>query len=552
MGLAMFCSSCGASIANQSKFCGECGAKQVAPAPTDSTRAESKRAFSSSRASTSNHPALKTVFITTHEFSESLIQLLYEVDGYASNVISTPSNNNEELAHLCKARLRNTENVCIVGGFDDVSPFQVPNPSASPDDPDEWCFTDSLYACPDFDQDTDDAESAISSVGISRIPTLNKDTLRDLLGSITLDGNLRDQFCFGVTAQLWEPATAQIFLETSLNTMTLYASPDWDEESITDEINSVSDAKNARVFLFNVHGSDETTEWVGDGEDYRFGPTVLSPNALRDMSESVLISEACYGGAMQYGEPSIVEQFFESKGKAFVGCSVVAYGNPGIEDMPLFSADMIALILLRKLGEGLTLGESLRVAKIETLREASAICDNDEDLDFETYAGYATKAILSFNAFGCPWIKFNKALTDNGPQGVTQPLRPSASDRLNNLRSRVSARMQSRSQRITQRLSPLRTNYREKLPLRSQLFLMSVDESLETFRSFRDAERIEELLHKNQIKISNCKFYKSQSKAAGGYLISGQRNLVNRKSAETLALVTNGSGELKLVLASKG
>jgi hypothetical protein len=270
------------------------------------------------------------------------------------------------------------------------------------------------------------------------------------------------------------------------------------------------------------------------------------------MSDSVLISEACYGGAMQYDEPSIVEQFFESKGKAFVGCSVVAYGNPGIEDMPLFSADMIALSLLRKLGEGLTLGESLRLAKQETLREATAICDADEDLDIETYAGYATKAILSFNAFGCPWIKFNRAVNVSDPQGVVQPQRPSASDRLNDLRSRVSARMQSRSQRLTQRLSPLRNNYRAKLPLRSQLFLMTADESLETFRSFRDVKRIEELLDKNQIKISNCKFYKSKSKTAGGYLISGKKDLANRKSSETLALVTNGSGELKLVLASKG
>lgn len=548
----MLCSACGASIADQSKFCGECGAKQVKPSPTQSTRHESKRGFPVIKALNGNHPALKTIFITTHGFAESLAQLLSEVDGYTSNVISTPSDSHEELAQMCKVRLKGAENVCIVGGFDDINPFQVPNPSASPDDPDEWCFTDGLFACPDFDHDTDDAESAIPVAGVSRIPTLNKDTIRELLGTVTLEGNLRDQFCFGVTAQLWEPATAQIFLETSLNTMTLYAAPDWDEPSISGEINRSPASNKARVFLFNVHGSDETTEWVGDGEDYRFAPTVLSPSALKDMSESVLISEACYGGAMQYAEPSIVEKFFESKGKAFVGCSVVAYGNPGIEDMPLFSADVIALSLLRKLGEGLTLGESLRLAKQETLQEASNICDVDDDLDIEMYGGYAAKAILSFNAFGCPWIKFSDSVDGAAPQGEAQPSRPSASDRLSQLRTRVSARMQSRSQRLTQRLSPLRNSYRAKLPLKSQLFLMSVDESLSAFRSFRDAERIEGLFKTNQIKLSNCKFYKSKSKSTGGYLISGQKSEVGGNRLETLALITNGSGELKLVLASKG
>jgi hypothetical protein len=508
--------------------------------------------FSSSKSSGTkpHHPALRTLFVTTHGFAGTLSKLLSEVGGFASNVISTPGNSRDDLAKLCKKYLDQFDSLCLVGGFGDISPFQVTNPSAGSGDPDEWCFTDALFACQEFDED--DVESAIPKVGVSRIPTLNNDTVQKLLSTIELDGNVRDQFCFGVTAELWEPATARIFKEAGLNADALFSAPDWDEVPISKKINETEFTNKARVYLFNVHGGSDSTEWVGDGHENRFEPRVLSPNALqRSMSNSLLISEACYGGAMEYDEPSIVEQFFESDGKAFVGCSVVAYGNPGVEDMPLFSADVIALSLLRKLSEGLSLSESLREAKKETLEEAIGACESDPGLDIETFGSYASKAILSFNAFGCPWLRFSKASIGALGSGIATAPTSATTDRVNDLRSRLNSRIQARSQRVSQRLTPLRESYRARLPLKSQLFLMSSDESLAALRSFRDFQRIEKYLIKNKLNKEVCMVYKSNKMNVGGYLISVSNDSCHKDMIETIKFITNADGEVKFILSSK-
>ena len=545
----MFCSTCGSALTELSKFCGSCGAKQGQTTQPIIKGARLEQFSSSKSSGTKPHPALRTLFVTTHGFAGTLSKLLSEVGGFTSNVISTPGNSRDDLAKLCKKYLDQFDSLCLVGGFGDISPFQVTNPSAGSGDPDEWCFTDALFACPEFDED--DVESAIPKVGVSRIPTLNNDTVQKLLSTIELDGNLRDQFCFGVTAELWEPATARIFKEAGLNADALFSAPDWDEIPISKKINENEFTDKARVYLFNVHGGSDSTEWVGDGQENRFEPTVLSPNALQSMSNSLLISEACYGGAMEYDEPSIVEQFFESDGKAFVGCSVVAYGNPGAEDMPLFSADIIALSLLRKLSEGLSLSESLREAKKETLEEAIGACESDPGLDIETFGSYASKAILSFNAFGCPWLRFSKASIGALGSGIATTPTSSTTDRVNDLRSRLNSRIQARTQRISQRLTPLRESYRARLPLKSQLFLMSSDESLAALRSFRDAARIEGFLAKKKLKFSNCNLFKTKSTSSNGYLICASSKPKDNNYTENLALVTNNNGELKFILCSK-
>jgi hypothetical protein len=551
---AMFCSTCGSPISQQSKFCGKCGAKQGTMEQTRNSQPDSIQLLSPKIQNDREHPAGRTLFVTTNDFASTLSELLSEIEGYTSNVVAVPSNSNEELAQHCTAHLKDFESICVVGGFSDIGPFQVPNPAANFYDDDEWCFTDGLFACPERDQEGNDVESAIPLIGISRIPTLNTETVRKLLGSIELKGNVFDQFCFGVTAELWETATARIFRETSLNSKPLYSSPDIDEESVSNMINDISFPNDARLYLFNVHGSGETTEWVGDGERHRFGPTVLSPRAFQDMSHSILISEACYGGAMQYEESSIVEQFFESNGQAFVGCSVVAYGNPGDEDMPLFGADIIALSFLRNLGAGETLGESLRKAKHEALNRAMSVCEDADDPDPEVYGSFVSKTILSFNVFGVPWLRFN--MTSAGSTSAfeqdSNSERPLTSNRLNDLRARVNSRMQSRSQRLTERLSPLRSSYRSRLPLKSQLFLMSVDESLAAFESFRDAQKIQNFLGKRQIDISSCRFFKSKKTSSKGYVISARQKSSDRGIPESIALITNAHGELKFVIASKG
>ena len=550
----MFCTACGASIAEQSKFCGTWGSKQEQPLGVRKISENVRSSMLTKNRGLVEHPASRSLFVTDHSFANTLQDLLSEVNGYNSNVISTLGNNNEELANLCKKYLNKFDNICVVGGFGDISSFQVPNPAAGPDDPDEWCFTDSIYGSEMFIED--DVESAIPKIGVSRIPTLNEETIRKLLNTTELNGNVHDQFCFGVTAEMWHPATEKIFKEAGLNIQSLFSAPDWEHKSIKLKINEVNNPDKARVYLFNVHGGGDSTEWVGDSESNRYEPIVLSPVALRDMSDSVLISEACYGGAMQYDEPSIVEQFFSSNGKAFVGCSVVAYGNPGVKDMPLFSADVIALSLIKNLGQGLSLAESLKNAKQYTLESALSVCGDEIGLDVDILGRYATKAILSFNAYGCPWLKFSHRSSIFGADVVSSTASVDSSslgnnNRLNDVRSRINSRLQSSQERISNRLSPLRARYRSKLPIKSQLYLVSIDESLSAFRSFRDADRIEKFLKNNSLSVSECRFYKSKKDGVDGYLLSIGKSMANNKAKETFAIVTNGKGELKIIIGSK-
>lgn len=548
----MFCNKCGAPISEKSKYCGACGAKQgVADNPLK-TRDNDRSSSTTNNKKIRVHPALSTLFVTTHAFAKKLQELLSEVDGYNSNVISVVDDNNERLANLCKEYLDKFDSLCIVGGFNDISPFQVANPSAR-EDHEEWCFTDALFGCSAFDED--DVESAIPNIAVSRIPILVESTIRDLLVTTELDGNAHEQFSFGVTAELWKPATEKIYNEAGLRDKTLLCAPDWKVESISEKINEIDHSNKTRLYLFNVHGGGDSTEWVGESRERKTGPIVLSPEVLKDMSDSILISEACYGGAMQYEESSIVEEFFSTKGKAFVGCSVIAYGNPGEEDMPLFSADVIALTLIKKLGEGLSIAESLKAAKINTLQNAISVCQ-EEELDIKLYGRYAAKAILSFNAFGCPWIKFSHRSSVSSTAS-TMPTDPpnttsaSVNDRLSNIRSRLNERMETRSDQIRQRLNPIRTSYRSKLPINSQLFLIGMDESLSAFRSFKDARRIENLLETKQLNITNCQFYKSDKSKSNGYLIAAAPISDSRGSRESYAIITNSKGELKAVLGSK-
>lgn len=550
----MYCVACKTYIAEHSKFCGSCGAKQGATNQSAKTLENTHPSSMIRREQKDAHPALNTLFVTTDEFAETLKNLLYEVNGYKSNIISIPGNNHQELANQCRLNFNQYSSICIVGGFGDISPFQVPNPSSSADDPDEWCFTDSIFGCHSFDED--DVETAIPTVVVSRIPILDENTIRNLLADIELNGRLHEQFCFGVTAELWRPATAKIFEETGLNKSALFSTPDWEEKSISVKINEILSPNKARVYLFNVHGGADSTEWVGDSRERRFEPIALSPVALKEMSDSILISEACYGGAMQYEERSIVEQFFYANGKAFVGCSVVAYGNPGYEEMPLFSADVIALSLMKNLSQGMPLGESLKAAKKETLESALSSSQNETDMDTQMMGQYAAKAILSFNAFGCPWLKFSDTSSEAtvGAQTVTDSSTStpsSTSERLNDIRSRLNSRIQSRTQNINQRLSPVRNSYRTKLPIKNQLFLLSMDESLAALRSFRDFDKIKNFFSSKQISVENCNIYKSKKSSVSGYLISASRNDPRGFRGESYAMITNGRGELKIILGSK-
>jgi hypothetical protein len=125
----------------------------------------------------------------------------------------------------------------------------------------------------------------------------------------------------------------------------------------------------------------------GESEDGDY-VEIFQPGTVSDFNSALLLTEACYGGAMFYDSPSIVEHFFANGGNSFVGSSTIAYGARAT---PITAADLIAKHYIASLYAGLSQGESLKLAKLEALTE--------DPLSME----YGLKTVLSFNLFGAPW-----------------------------------------------------------------------------------------------------------------------------------------------------
>jgi hypothetical protein len=298
------------------------------------------------------------------------------------------------------------------------------------------------------------------------------------------------------------------------------------------------------LFLFNVHGGADTPEWVGESESFpKDCPVVFNPDLIEDYAGGLILCEACYGGAMGYESPSVVENIFERNGNGFVGCSVIAYGTA---DETLSGADHIAVSCLQQLAEGSTLAQALTKAKqalLETYYEA-------EDDDAEVI----TKTILSFNAYGAPRIKLKTGSAARPPAAVgLRPSRPSASDRLANMRSDLASRIADRRERIGSRMEGLRESYRQKLPLRSQMFLVGADETLATIRAFKDASVIEDFLKSRGMSFSDCRLEKTSSGGKNKFRLSGaSKPLNNRRVTDSFILITDSVGRLKKTILSKG
>jgi hypothetical protein len=519
-----FCPECGAALSGFPKFCSGCGARL---------------AGLQSQPMRSDHPAARTLFVTTQASAPGLLGVLNSLGIQRPTIVSEDDETKRRAA--IRDKLADQDYVCIVGSWSEVSPAYAPNPLDWRDG-DQWCLTDSVFGCHE-DPDESDLASYVPQVPVSRIPSTSPDVLARLLGAHELEGSVHSQFQFAVSAEQWQRATCEILRRCGLQDCQTHSSPAWDESDVASAMKAALRQRDT-LFLFNVHGGADTPEWVGESESFpKDCPVVFNPDLIDDYAGGIILCEACYGGAMGYDSPSVVENVFERNGNGFVGCSVIAYGT---EDETLSGADHIAVSCLKQLAEGLTLAQALTKAKqalLESYYEAE-----DED------AEVITKTILSFNAWGAPWIKLKTASVGR-PQTVrdSRASRPSASDRLANMRSDLAARIADRRERIGSRMEGLRESYRQKLPLRSQMFLVGVDETLATIRGFRDASMIEGFLKSRGMSFSDCRLEKSSAAGQKKFRLSGAtKNMDNRRAKDSFILIVDSVGRLKKTILSKG
>jgi hypothetical protein len=263
---------------------------------------------------------------------------------------------------------------------------------------------------------------------------------------------------------------------------------------------------------------------------------------LEDYAGSLIFSEACYGGAMGYQSHSVVESALTRNGKGFIGCSVIAYGTC---DETLSGADYMALYCLQNLAKGETLSRALNAAKQKLLESHHDADDEDAEV--------IAKTVLSFNCYGAPWMRFAQATPLPSESGLSSDaVRPNVTDRISAMRSDLAARVSERRRGIATRMQGIREGYQRRLPIRSQMFLLSTEEALRDIREFKDSLVIDRFLSERGLSVKDCRVEKTGTGAKGKFRISGASGVSAGKFSDHFILITDGFGTLKKMIHSKG
>jgi hypothetical protein len=491
----------------------------------------------------------KSIFICPPQTVKPLVALLHRY-GATPLAVTTgncpdeiQANAVNEITH--HARNDALEHICILGAWDDVPPFYLPNPASCGGDPDEYCLSDAPYGIPGglTNIAEDDILSSIPSFSVGRLPASDISLFERVLNSKPSTQSVSDALDLVVTAECWNEATDAIVERITKGARAiphsnspassarreghLMNSPDWDLHALRQSIANQPFKPEALIF-FNVHGSDESTYWFGEGR-FSGGAEVFHPSASRSFPNVVLMTEACYGGSLGYEEPSMVEHFFSSGGRAFVGCSVVAYGTP---DASLSGADILAFKFINGLEDGKSFAEALNFAKLEL----SVSNPESPEISFKT--------VRSFNLYGLPWQHFSAQASSSSPalgrRPLTTEIRESLRNRLDGVRGRVS-----------ERLSDRREDYRARVPDPLKRFIIEKQNFLLQLSQFRDYAKIQTIIADLGVEISDCRLEKVNSKDFQGYRLHGQRKM-SFGTMQHFQVVTSTEGAVSKFIVSKG
>jgi hypothetical protein len=485
-----------------------------------------------------------TLFLTSESLREPLSFLLRRLGIRPAAVIGAANADDANLRQQVSRRIAQQSEIrylCIVGNWGDVPACRVVNPAD--DDGDTHCYTDALYATPN-DTDANLLDACIPNIQIGRIPSSDLAVLEHLLTIVDPLPENDAVLTFGVTANCWseatraivsklagEKATGQVFDAPvpphALSSPSIMASPHWDEPTLCTTIDTTGIEKGA-LLLFNVHGSGDEPYWVGEGEDREFMP-IFQPGTVANFNGAVLVSEACFGGAMGYDSVSIVEHFFANGGAAFVGCSVIAYGT---SDASLAGADILVWRFIQAVRSGSSLGEALNLAKYAVLEGA----DGDEDI--------ALKTVRSFNLYGIPWHRNASRLSASTP--VAESTEPTSV--LAGVRERLASRLSGEG---GSPLARYRAKYRQRLSESTRRWLVTEEERREKIKNFKDSVRIQEILTSWQRRYDRIRMTGVETSGAISYRISADKTTDKHFSRKRI-LVINRHGVLTKALVTKG
>ena len=548
-----FCTSCGKQLPSEGKFCVNCGAPHAgnssSSSPLSKSLSETTRPLPSAVAST-NRRILKpdvrvalagTIFVVPQHWLGAFQQLMQSVSTTPLAVVAAPADDVQQLvSKALRKHAREVRYVCLIGLWSDVPPYRLPNPTFQfgGRDPDSHCLSDAPYGC--F-QSVSLASDAIPEVPVGRIPSLELEVVATALFDSPEWQDARSAFFLGVTAQCWTDATHEIVKRfmgsSSVRVMAspnerfvnagILTSPNWDLDELEEQLSNTLVPKGA-VILFNVHGGADDPGWVGEDNDRNYVP-IFEPGTIQNFNDSIFVTEACYGGAMGYDSVSVVEHFFSNGGKAFVGCSVVAYGSASSD---IGCADILATSFLKSIGEGRTLGEALIVAKYEVLI-SDPISQKIND-----------KTVLSFNLFGAPWHRLKQAAPASAASRL--PAQTSSGSSLDRIRNRMNNIEDDHSSS----LSDIRLRYLEKLPIPQKQFLLNQQEVRAQLSRFSESAQIHATLNQWHVDLENLDVEFLSFEDFEGFLLSGHAHTAG--APRVIAMTLDANGKIIKTLTSKG
>ncbi len=545
-----FCAECGKPMREGARFCAHCGKPAMGVSASASVRGTSSPAPGPSTAALTVHPSVRaeiaaTLFVVGHSLLKDFQVMLQKHRLNPLGLASGPDFHvlRKRAASECERQGTRLRQVCIIGNWDDVPPYEIVHAFDG-----ESSFSDAPYAGASLE--SDQAPLAyIPHAVVSRIPTSDMAVVERILFQPLPAQPATQAFAFSVTAEKWHKASQAILQATVLegrpvltshdpddanpSKAFMMLSPGWDEDALAQWM-SEHPLPPGSLLHFNVHGGADAPGWVGEGQWGGYQP-IFSPATLSDFSSAILFTEACFGGAMGYDEPSVVEHFFAHGGHAFVGCSVPAYGDPGVKifDVPTFGADTLALAFFKRLQEGMKLGAAFWAAKMSVLADDPPMCQ-----------AYSVKTVCSFNLYGAPWHALPKeSRTSLAPRQTT-----SSEAALDRIRSRMASSDPSDGDDDSSLLQRLRESYQARIRVPLSVSALPTETSGTLVQGWMRDPEISGLLQQIQIQPNAMNLHRIEYSDQSGYLLRGSPAQDPRQG---WVLVLNEQGHLQQVIATK-
>lgn len=393
-----FCEDCGSKLMPGVLFCENCGAK-ISGAPSVNFSDVSKSVQERGIIYT-NLKLLSFQLNKTEEFLNSVISafiLFSNENGVSyelvdvSDKFSDAGTVKEHIAVIRNLVEKNHQKYLFILGSNSVVPSMVWENRASDSGSDKDVSSDLPYSTLDIATPFDGQEYDFSeTLRVGRLPNVDLENYFENLKAGY--GNAENANSFAMSAEVWQEETKDIFRKLD-SSKKVISSPDATKENVKEIISC-----DTNLFLFNLHGSNQTEFWYGQcGASY---PEAIEPNSFSEIKNPYWLAvEACYGAAYEgrIAGKSVLLSALNGKCISFMGSSRIAFGTPRPEGC---CADVICGTYLKKLKEGFSAGDSLAIARKALMKGDPS----PEDI----------KTLAEFSLYGDPSVKMKKKIETAG------------------------------------------------------------------------------------------------------------------------------------------